>query len=36
MIIGIDHGNAQIKTRNTCFVSGVSHQTAHGSGRHPV
>ena len=23
MIIGIDHGNAQIKTRNTCFVSGV-------------
>ena len=23
MIIGIDHGNAQIKTRNTCFASGV-------------
>lgn len=23
MIIGIEHGNAQIKTRNTCFVSGV-------------
>ena len=23
MMIGVDHGNAQIKTRNTCFVSGV-------------
>lgn len=23
MIIGVDHGNAQIKTRHTCFVSGV-------------
>ena len=23
MIIGVDHGNAQIKTKNTCFVSGV-------------
>lgn len=23
VIIGVDHGNAQIKTKNTCFVSGL-------------
>ena len=28
MIIGIDHGNAQIKTRSTCFVSGVEEFSA--------